>query len=41
MVLKRGLGCDQNVRRHVSPVFENDWHIVLFDHVAGAKVIQS
>ena len=32
-----GFGCDQNVWRHVTPEFEQDYRIVLFDHVGAGK----
>lgn len=37
MVFMHGFGCDQNVWRHVTPAFENDYRIVLFDHVGAGK----
>ncbi len=37
MVFMHGFGCDQNVWRHVAPCFENDYRIVLFDHVGAGK----
>ncbi len=37
MVFMHGFGCDQNVWRHVTPSFENDYSIVLFDHVGAGK----
>ncbi len=37
MIFMHGFGCDQNVWRHVSPSFEKDWRIVLFDHVGAGK----
>src|SRR5689334_492232 len=33
MVLAHGFGCDQTMWRHVTPAFENDYRIVLFDYV--------
>ena len=33
MMFSHGFGCDQNMWRHVYPAFENDYKIVLFDHV--------
>jgi sigma-B regulation protein RsbQ len=33
MVFAHGFGCDQNMWRHVAPAFEQDYKIVLFDHV--------
>lgn len=33
MVFAHGFGCDQNMWRHVAPAFEQDYKIILFDHV--------
>ena len=33
MVFAHGFGCDQNMWRFVAPEFENDFKVVLFDHV--------
>jgi sigma-B regulation protein RsbQ len=33
MVLAHGFGCDQNMWRHLVPAFENEFRLVLFDHV--------
>lgn len=30
-----GFGCDQHMWRHVAPAFENDYTVVLFDHVGS------
>jgi sigma-B regulation protein RsbQ len=35
MVVAHGFGCDQNMWRFVSPAFEADYRIVLFDHVGA------
>ena len=35
MLLAHGFGCDQNMWRHVWPAFEEDYRIVLFDHVGA------
>jgi len=35
MVFAHGFGCDQNMWRHVSPVFEDRFRVVLFDHVGA------
>jgi sigma-B regulation protein RsbQ len=32
-----GLGCDQNMWRHLVPAFENDYKIVLFDYVGSGR----
>ena len=38
MLFAHGFGCDQNMWRFVAPEFEDDFRIVLFDHVgAGAS----
>jgi len=35
MVFAHGFGCDQHMWRFVSPAFETDYRIVLFDHVGA------
>jgi sigma-B regulation protein RsbQ len=35
MLFAHGFGCDQNMRRYVTPAFENDYRIVLFDYVGS------
>ncbi|HYG04493.1 MAG TPA: alpha/beta hydrolase [Chryseosolibacter sp.] len=37
MVLAHGFGCDQNMWRFVTPAFENDFKIVVFDYVGAGK----
>ena len=37
LVFMHGFGCDQNVWRHITPDFEKDWRIVLFDHIGAGK----
>ena len=37
MVLAHGFGCDQNMWRHVWPAFEDEYRIVLFDHVGAGN----
>ncbi len=37
LVFAHGFGCDQHVWRHVVPEFENDWRLVLFDHVGAGR----
>ncbi|MBD0332578.1 MAG: alpha/beta hydrolase, partial [Chitinophagaceae bacterium] len=32
-----GFGCDQNMWRYITPAFENDYTIVLFDYVGAGK----
>jgi sigma-B regulation protein RsbQ len=35
VVFAHGFGCDQNMWRFVAPEFENDFKVVLFDHVGA------
>ncbi|MET0595057.1 MAG: alpha/beta hydrolase [Polyangiaceae bacterium] len=37
MMFAHGFGCDQNMWRFVTPAFENDYRIVLFDYVGAGK----
>jgi sigma-B regulation protein RsbQ len=37
MMFAHGFGCDQNMWRYVTPAFENDYQIVLFDYVGSGK----
>jgi sigma-B regulation protein RsbQ len=37
MIFAHGFGCDQNMWRFVTPAFENDYKIVLFDYVGAGK----
>jgi sigma-B regulation protein RsbQ len=37
MLFAHGFGCDQNMWRFVTPAFENDFEIVLFDYVGSGK----
>lgn len=37
MVFAHGFGCDQNMWRFVTPAFESDFKIVLFDYVGSGK----
>lgn len=37
MLFAHGYGCDQNVWRHVTPAFENEYKVILFDHVGAGK----
>jgi len=37
MVFAHGYGCDQNMWRFVTPAFEDDYQIVLFDHVGAGR----
>jgi sigma-B regulation protein RsbQ len=35
MLFAHGFGCDQNMWRYVAPEFEDDYRVVLFDHVGA------
>jgi sigma-B regulation protein RsbQ len=37
MLFAHGFGCDQNMWRFVTPAFENDYRIVLFDYVGSGR----
>jgi len=37
MVFAHGFGCDQHMWRYVTPAFENDYRIILFDYVGSGK----
>jgi sigma-B regulation protein RsbQ len=37
MMLAHGFGCDQNMWRFVSSAFEQDYRVVLFDHVGAGR----
>jgi sigma-B regulation protein RsbQ len=37
MILAHGFGCDQSMWRHITPAFEDDYRIVLFDYVGHGK----
>jgi len=37
MLFAHGFGCDQNMWRFVTPAFEDDYRIVLFDYVGSGK----
>ncbi|MDQ4075255.1 MAG: alpha/beta hydrolase [Chloroflexota bacterium] len=37
MLFAHGFGCDQNMWRFVTPAFENDYQIILFDYVGSGK----
>lgn len=40
MMFAHGFGCDQNMWRFVASEFENDFKVVLFDHVgAGGSAV--
>jgi sigma-B regulation protein RsbQ len=35
MLFAHGFGCDQNMWRHVTPAFEDDYHVIVFDYVGA------
>lgn len=35
LLLAHGFGCDQNMWRYITPAFENDYKIILFDYVGS------
>lgn len=35
MLFAHGFGCDQNMWRYVAPAFEDDYKVVLFDHIGA------
>src|SRR5687768_18472287 len=37
MLFAHGFGCDQNMWRFVTPAFEDDYKIVLFDYVGSGR----
>jgi sigma-B regulation protein RsbQ len=37
MVFAHGFGCDQHMWRFITPAFENDYRIVLFDYVGSGR----
>lgn len=37
MVFSHGFGCDQRMWRLVAPAFEDDFNVVLFDHVGAGR----
>jgi sigma-B regulation protein RsbQ len=37
MMFAHGFGCDQNMWRFVAPAFEQDFQVVLFDHVGAGR----
>jgi sigma-B regulation protein RsbQ len=37
MVFAHGFGCDQNMWRFITPAFENNYRIVLFDYIGHGK----
>src|SRR5688500_264581 len=37
ILIAHGFGCDQNMWRYVTPAFENEYKIVVFDYVGAGK----
>ena len=37
MLFAHGFGCDQNMWRYVAPAFEEDYQVILFDHVGAGN----
>jgi sigma-B regulation protein RsbQ len=37
MMFAHGFGCDQNMWRYVAPAFEDDYRVILFDHVGAGR----
>ncbi len=37
IMFAHGYGCDQEMWRHVAPAFEDEYRVVLFDHVGAGK----
>ena len=37
MLFAHGFGCDQNMWRYITPAFEEDYRIILFDYVGAGK----
>ena len=37
MMFAHGFGCDQNMWRFVAPAFENEYKVILFDHVGAGR----
>jgi sigma-B regulation protein RsbQ len=37
MLFAHGFGCDQNMWRFITPAFENDYRVVLFDYVGAGR----
>jgi sigma-B regulation protein RsbQ len=37
MLFAHGFGCDQNMWRFITPAFEEDFKIILFDYVGAGK----
>ena len=41
MLFAHGFGCDQNMWRFVTPAFEDDYRIILFDYVGSGKSLRA
>ena len=37
IMFAHGFGCDQNMWRYVTPAFEKDYRVILFDHVGAGR----
>jgi sigma-B regulation protein RsbQ len=37
LLFAHGFGCDQNMWRYVTPAFEDDYRVVLFDYVGSGR----
>ena len=37
MLFAHGFGCDQNMWRYVAPAFEDEYRVVVFDHVGAGR----
>jgi sigma-B regulation protein RsbQ len=37
ILFAHGFGCDQNMWRYITPAFEEDYKVILFDHVGAGK----
>jgi pimeloyl-ACP methyl ester carboxylesterase len=37
MVFAHGFGCDQNMWRYMAPPFEENYRVILFDHVGAGR----
>ncbi len=37
MIFAHGFGCDQNMWRLIVPAFEDEYRVVLFDHVGAGQ----
>ena len=37
MLFAHGFGCDQNLWRYLTPAFEEDYRVVVFDYVGAGR----